>query len=171
MDYKVYSSTRGNIRIPYRFQCEKCGKLQEKVKVIRGGQGSSMDLRKAQEKALRDLSKRMSKYADAAARGDYLWLGAEPCSECGYIQSWQVKAYRASVRRNILGLVLLLSIDGLFLYGLIFSTPNWLGWVVSFLFFGGTILLLRSILLRAAKLKQGPRLQQSNKPELKWPNL
>jgi hypothetical protein len=171
MSYKMYSSTTNNVHIRYEFTCENCGSPQSKKKVVGGGQGSSMNALTAQKKAYKNIRKKLSKLGNAAERGDYSFLGADPCSECGYIQSWQVSAQKSSAQALVFSMFLLLAVDGFCVYELLFSTPNWAAWLVGALFLVGTVFLARFAIQYSRRLGKIPRVDRVNQPELQWPMI
>lgn len=168
---KMYSVTTDAIRIPYSFQCENCGKYHTSTCIKQGANDVGLSPETAQKKVLDSFKKGIVKLKNAADRGDFSWISTDPCPDCGYIQSWQLKAQKSETRYITLGLILLLGIDMACISGLILGTPEVLAWVITAFPLLCTGLLLRSFILRKRRIEQTPRTNQFFRPEVEWPNL
>jgi hypothetical protein len=168
---KMYSVTTDAIRIPYSFQCEKCGKYHSKTCIKQGANDVGLSPEAAQRKGLDSFKKGIVKLKNAADKGDYSWISTDPCPDCGYTQSWQLKAQTSETRYLTLGLILLLVVDMACISELILGTPKALAWIIAAFLLICTGLLLRAILLRNRRIGKTQRTNQSFRPEVKWPNL
>ncbi len=168
---KMYSVTTDAVRIPYSFQCEKCGKSQSKTCIRQGANDVGLSPEAAQRKCLDSVKKGIVKLKNAADKGDYSWISTDPCPDCGYIQSWQLKAQTSGTRYITVGLILLLVVDMACISGLILGTPKALAWIITALLLICTGLLLRAILLRKSRIGKTQRTNRSFRPEVIWPDL
>jgi hypothetical protein len=168
---KMYSVTTNAIRIPYSFQCEKCGKYHARTCIKQGANDVGLSPTTAQRRALESFKKDIVKLKNAADKGDFSWISTDPCPDCGYIQSWQLKAHKSETRYIVLGLSLLLVVDMACISGLLLGTPKTLAWIIAAFLLICTGLLMRTFVLRNKRIGKTPRANQAFRPEVEWPNL
>ncbi len=167
----MYSASINTIRIPYSFQCENCGKQHARTCIRPGATEVGLSPESAHKKALDSVIKKIVKLRNAADGGDFSWIPAEACPDCGNTQSWQKKAERSQTRSLTFWFILFLVLDLACIYLLSPGSGTVYGWILTGLFVVCTGLLLRTLIRRKRRIGRSAQANQSLRPQVEWPHL
>jgi hypothetical protein len=161
-----------SLEITAQVTCESCDHKYIIKHWAWGSSNPSLNQNIAKKKSINKLIKDISKLQARAAANDFEWLQPWTCPQCGYLQSWAVKATALNKQGMVYSIPVIAII---FLAASIYNflrSPVGITAGLIWLLIGIIIVTgLTIVFIQSNNQLKKPRVSLALKPEITWPHI